>query len=206
MANTNKSLKLSTSVSGEELEEAYELYEATGSIKAVSERMGISYPVLRAAMGRDPIRLAHVRATRAEKIASRWEQVEQVASATSGALLQAYHELVIHVLSCLQANMTETDMVDPHDIKGKRRLSPMQALQYLLDKRVLEQVGKAGFNAAKISEGMRQIAHNETQEVRTASSNELNESDLLRTCEELKAAGMPIPPGLAQWWEQYHRR
>lgn len=200
MVPNDKIIRLSSAVTDEELSEAFELYEVSGSMRAVADATGIDYPALRAAMNRDPIRLAHVRATRAERIAKRWEDVEQVSSSATGKLIEAYNELIVHVLSSIQAGVEETDLVDPYAKKKGTKLSPMQALQYLIDKRILEQVSKAGMNAAKISEGMRQIAQTEVRMVKTTSSNDMDDATLERHYEELLAAGLPIPPGLAHWW------
>ena len=181
----------------EDVNEMFNLYEVLGSMKAVSHEMGMPYHVVRGTMMKDPIRFHDTRAARGEDIAQRWETVEKKASEASLRMMHMYCEMLSHIESCLQTG-AETDI--PR-MKGKGNMSGQEAMLYCIDRRVLEQIQKAGFNSAKISEGMRQIALMDSspgvKDARRAQG--MSDEELAQACSEFEAAGMPLPPGLAAW-------
>lgn len=186
---------------GGEVDRAFALYETTGSIKEVSRIMEVPYAAVREALYRDPIRKHDVEAVRAEQVARRWEAVDESSSALCMKLLRMIHAMVDHVQSHADAGVELTDLIHPKDKGGKVRLSPMQAIQYLFEARVLEQAQKTGLSSAKIAEGFRQIASAEggpgIKNLREQAS--LTPAQIEQTISELQAAGLPLPPGLSQW-------
>lgn len=185
----------------DELDEAFRLYEDVGSMKAVASALGRSYDSLRNAMMRDPLRLLDARAVRAERVAQRWEGVEERAANLTLKLLAMSHEMVDHIMSCHLNGVNETDIPDPYDRKGDGKMTPMHAMQWLMEKRILEQGQKTGLSAAKIAEGFRQLAVADggpgVKSLRDQA--QLGPDEIAQTISEMEQAGLPLPPGLAHW-------
>ena len=191
----------------DEEEQAWKLYEGCGNMAEVSRTMKAPYNTVYHALNRDPIRLHDIQRVRADAIASRWEQVEGRCAKTTYTALEMVDELLQHIRSCADAGI-DTDIPNPRaapDKDGKVRcMTPMEATFWVIQMKILDGTAKAGFTAAKISEGMRMVASNGqvgtkmTENAKRDVSN-VSDAELERMVTELESAGRPLPWGVQQW-------
>lgn len=182
----------------------WEAYEKTKSIAETSRQLKLTYSEVRRVLQQDPIRFADIELAQHEEQAQRWAEMEQRLNRSLGGVIDLQDQLITHVLACLDQGI-DTDLIRP---KGAGNMTAMEAVQWLIQNRVLDGVSKGGFQAAKVAEHMRTLKMNglagKTDPSKGANIDPSNMStaeikELIRQYEE---AGLALPESLALWAHQ----
>lgn len=206
MTNSDKHIEV-IGLSHEQEEEAWALYEACGNMAEVARTINARYQNVYATLHRDPIRLHDVQRVRADAVASRWESVEGRCARTTYNMLDMIDKILQHIQACEDAGIN-TDIPNPKCFPDKegvvRCMTPMEAMLWVIQSKMLDSTAKAGFTSAKISEGMRMVASNgqvgpKSSGVAARDISQLADEELARMVSDLEAIGRPLPWGVQQW-------
>jgi hypothetical protein len=192
----------------EQEDQVWAIYEKTGNVAEVARQLDTTYYHVRTTLARDPIRLHETRQARCEDMALKWEGREAQAAKLSGELMEFLDAILRHIRACTVSGEEFTDLVNtrshPIMVDGKAvlpRMTPMQAVQWLLETKQMDAVHKMAFAAAKIGEGLKQLSWADPNKATgsTADPSKMTDGDLMRMVDEIKAAGRELPAGVAEW-------
>jgi len=192
----------------EQEDSAWAEYERCGNFAEVARQLQVPYNVIYHTLNRDPIRLHDVQRVRADSVAARWEGIEGKAAKSTSRLLDFMEGIIAHIVACEESGQEMTDL--PH-WKDGHKMTVLEAMTWLVNNKILETVTKSGFTAAKIAEGMRQVAsggHVGQKALGEASRDvsKVSDEELARMVSELEATGRPLPWGVQQWKDARNSR
>ncbi|MGD9631458.1 MAG: hypothetical protein AB7V18_19640 [Pyrinomonadaceae bacterium] len=152
-----------------------------------------------AVLNRDVIRKKAIQVSRAEDVAARWEGQEAKSAAICGQMLDIVEGMIKHIRAC-KLSGEDTDLCEMTQA-GFQRLSPTQAMQWLLKVRILDMVQKIGMTGAKICEGMKMMYRNDhlTASGVAGDPKSMTDAELHRLVGEIESAGLKLPWGVSQW-------
>lgn len=189
----------------EQEDQAWAFYEDCGSMAMVARTMQVAFHHVRIALNRDPIRLSHVRACRAEAEAGRWQEIGKQGMDLMRRVSSYYEYLFNHIDVCLEEQREFTDIPNPYSKTGKM-LTPMAALQWLMTNNVHNAISKGSdvairnagyYNTIAMPEALPGGLKKLDGPARDPSS--MTDEDLLRMVEDLRAAGRSLPWGVQKW-------
>lgn len=191
-----------SSVEEEQERTIWSVYQASGNAAEAARQTGLPYHTVRRVLNDDPIRKLSIVNTRAEEVVARWEARETQASNSTKLMLDLLEGLIGHVARHLKAG---SDLTDLTGVFGRivKRLTPIEAVQWLIQNGALDQAQRVGYNALKATETIRQMVlqseHGEDLSVNTPKGDphSLSDSELRKLVGELRASGQEVPWGLA---------
>lgn len=212
MGRTDASDPMPANVSLDDIqrEEAWDLYERTGSMAEVARLMNVSAHHIRSALLRDPIRLMDVRIVRIERSAARWEEQEGKCAATTGKMLDIVWGIIRHIEACKESGQETTDLINSK-VRGGPKMSVTEAYQWLIETGMLDSVGRVGLNAARVVESMKMLGDQQAglgsgMGGMTKDPSIMGDDELERMVADLEAAGRPLPWGVEQWKKARQKR
>lgn len=203
----------------DETEQAWGLYEKTGNIAEVARQLRASYYHVRAALNRDPIRLHEIRQARLDDTHARWEGQEVKATKLTHDIMDIVDGIVRHIHACVAQGENLTDLVsnrampfvdeDGHVVLGQDgfplmpRMTPTQAMQWLVESRILDSIGRVSANANKAVVGLKMVEQVEKERKGdTIDPTKMSDAELLALVDDLKASGRELPPAVQEWLKQ----
>lgn len=133
-------------------------------------------------------------------MASRWEAQESKSAAVCGQLLDVVSGMLAHVKECIDNGNEYTDLC-AITVNGPLKLTPTQAYQWIIEKRVMDMAQKVGMTGAKICEGMRQMYRQDSEVASGADGDPktMTDEELRRLIGEIESAGHTVPWAVSQW-------
>ena len=190
----------------------WEVYERTGSMRQTARDLCqedgyASYSRVRRVLTSDPIKLSDIRMARAESTVTRWEGKEIECAELTGHMIESVRKILSHIEEC-ETEGKDTLLIDCRS-KDRSCMSPMQARQWLMETKQLDQVSRAGVNAAKSIEGLRQMMFQGMvgADLKKAAGDpgSITDAELMMLVTHLEEAGEKIPDHVQEWYETKRR-
>lgn len=182
----------------EQEEAAWQLYEQSGNMAEVARQLKVHYHHVYAAFNRDPLRLHDINKVRADASAARWEALDHGSTTLQHRVLKMMDRVLSHIEACEEAGC-ETDLLTSEGDK----MTPMQAMQWVMSSRQLDPVHKTGFAAARISAELRMVAMHGPAGRKAADGGRdpstMSDAELLALAKDLQSQGRELPHGVAQY-------
>lgn len=194
-------------------EQVWAMYEDTGDMAAVAESLDISKAEVRAILDTDPLKLNRVRQVISDESAGRWQKQESLAARLASRLMGSVEQVLNHIELCeKEGHYGYTDASDgkePEPLTGLLHprtglpMTAVQAIQWLVDTKQLDVLGRYAMNSARIADSMRTIAIGTEGTIRKkaqSASEGKSHRELALDIQDLIESGEEDVPDAIQVW------
>lgn len=186
-------------------ERIFEVYESTRNIRQTARQLDLTFSEVRRALQSDPVRYADIELAEHEEQGRRWAEIEQQLVKAIDETVSLQAELVGHVRCMMDAGVEETDLKVYNSDGVGRALSPMEAIQWMIEKRVMDGIVKGGFQAAKIAEVMRTlkmqglVGKTDPSKGAQLDPSSMSAGEIASMVREMEEQGREVPENLKVW-------
>jgi hypothetical protein len=159
----------------------WHLYEEKGDAQAVASDLDVELSEVMMVLDRDPVRSMNVRRGWCDVSAARWQEQEGKAAQLSNKMVGVVEGMLDHIDKCSKGTLDHgvcdltgeplTALIDPRS-KERTQMSVTQAMQWLVETKQLDIMGRFAMNAARISESMRNLAIGDEAQIRKKAAGQ----------------------------------
>jgi hypothetical protein len=192
-------------------DQIWHLYEDKGDAQAVARDLDVELSAVMSVLDRDPVRSMNIRRGWCDVSAARWQEQEGKAATLSTKMVGVIEGMLDHIEKCKadaphgyddDTGEPLTALIDPRS-KDRAQMTVTQAMQWLVETKQLDILGRFAMNAARISESMRNLAIGDEAQIRKKAAGQtsgMSDKQIAEQLLELEQEGNLSPDDPVIHW------